>query len=275
MYVSKFFGFKLFLDLEDGYYESIKKETSIKKFYAQIVTHEFNRLCKDGTLLACRNLKRFIHTNNNLVYYGKINNIETRLKFTGDKIKILMSGTLCEETGLNLLLDAVKFMRVNKLEWASKFEFHVTGNSSEKNDLVALHNEKSSPSLHFHGRLSHEKYKSILRSCDVGLSLKPIGGLQAQTTFPSKILEYGEAGLLVISTDISDVKMLVGEGSVILQENNVACLVDQFKIIANNQNEYRKVAIRGQNILFGACSEDIVSIDLIKFLFKRSTAKNG
>ena len=274
MYVSKILGFKLFLDLEDGYYESIKKETSVRKLYAQIVTQQFSRFCKDGTLLACRDLKRLVYTNNNLVYYGKIDKIKMRPKFTGDRIKILLSGTLSEETGLNLLLDAVKLMRFNKFEWANNIEFHITGNIIDKNCLSGLHEQKSSPSLHFHGRLSNEMYKSILRSCDVGLSLKPIGGLQAHTTFPSKILEYGEAGLLIVSTDISDVKTLVGEGSVILQENSADSLIEQFKVIANNQNEYRKLALRGQKILFKACSEGNVSANLLKFLFSESTGQN-
>jgi glycosyltransferase involved in cell wall biosynthesis len=111
--------------------------------------------------------------------------------------------------------------------------------------------------------------------CDVGLSLKPIGGIQANTTFPSKVLEYSESGLLIVSTDISDVKKLFGQLAIILYSNEVAYLVKELKKIVSDRKTYREMALKGKEMLLRTCSEEIVSDELLNFLFENKVDSYG
>lgn len=268
MYLSRILGFKVFLDLEDGYYESIISGVSPKAIWAKLVKLNFDLFCRDGTLLACEELGRNIRNKNKMCYYGAIENVRKNRKFTSSKIRILMSGTINNKTGLDILVKSIELLRSLNLVFVEKLEFHISGYCEFPDMMKKISAYKLNPLVFYHGRLSKKKYENLLDSCDIGLSLKPIGGEQADTTFPSKVVEYGEHGLLIISTDISDVRKILFDGAIFLPDNGPEKLIDHLKKIVEHPKVYAEMALTGQKFLLENCAKNIVSRQLSNFFFK-------
>jgi hypothetical protein len=56
----------------------------------------------------------------------------------------------------------------------------------------------------------------MLAEADVGLSLKMPGSNLVATTFPSKVVELASHGLLVLTTDVSDVGVLFNDDTAVV-----------------------------------------------------------
>ena len=77
-------------------------------------------------------------------------------------------------------------------------------------------------------------YRAIVEKAQVGLALKPRSGPLSRTTFPSKVIELAGAGLLVLTTDISDVREVLGEGALYLDDETPEGLVDRLRWIVQH-----------------------------------------
>ena len=133
-------------------------------------------------------------------------------------------------------------------------------------DLRGLQ-EGHSPELRIHGRLDLDRYRALLQTCHVGLSLKLIAGPYADTTFPSKTVEYVENGLLLISTDVSDVARIFGTGAIHLQSDDDAELATQILWAAQNWSASVAIAREGQRRMLEQLEYHAVGQRLRQFFF--------
>jgi glycosyltransferase involved in cell wall biosynthesis len=76
----------------------------------------------------------------------------------------------------------------------------------------------------------------------------------AETTFPSKVIEYAAAGMLVLTTDISDVRQVLGDGALYLQQDNALQLVSLFERVVQDRIGSQSMAALGCERVRAQCS---------------------
>lgn len=257
-------GYRSFLDLEDGEFVT---GHSLKNLLARLFPKLFDRHCRDGALLACSALEAMTTVRPVHCYYGTAVGDVDVPRWQTDRITCLMSGTLAPDTGAPLLIDAIRRLRVRQPSWASGVRFEVTGKGESLAAFEQLAAEPGLPQVHVHGRTSDVRYLEILRGCEIGLALKPVGGALADTTFPSKVIEFAGSGILVLSTDISDVRRLLGDGARYLERNDPELLIERLAAIATDREAAARCARRGRQAAEQNCAPPRAGEDLRQFLF--------
>jgi glycosyltransferase involved in cell wall biosynthesis len=257
-------GYRSFLDLEDG---EVIAGRSLKERLARIVTPQFDRHCRDGSLLACSALEAMTTVRPVYCYYGTVVCDTDVPRWQTDRITCLMSGTLAPDTGAPLLIEAIRRLRARRPDWVAGLCFEVTGKGECLSAFEQLATEPGLPRVLVHGRTSNARYIEILRSCEIGLALKPVGGTLADTTFPSKVIEFAGSGLLVLSTDISDVRHLLGEGARYLERNDPELLIERLAAIATDRESAARCARLGRQVAEQHFAPSRAGEDLRQFLF--------
>lgn len=258
-------GMKRTLDLEDGVPASDSQRA--KGVILRIWTRIFDRLCNGGVIFACDALRTENLINRGITYYGVAEDVRNGGIDEFGTVRVLLSGTLSEDTGVRLFLRSILEMRSEGLSWTAGVEFHICGKGPLLAEINDVSKETGNPSLVVHGRLTASEYSKLLASCHVGLALKPNFGILASTTFPSKVIEYGGAGLLVFSTDISDVRKVFGDSAIYLKSDTVEEFISNLRYICFHRTEVRHLANEGRNRVLSLCSYKNAGKNLGDFLF--------
>ncbi len=258
-------GYRNFLDLEDGELLSSK---SFKQYFNSLILEQFEIHCSEGALLACRELQSKTALRPIYSYYGVLEGEINEKRWHSEKISCLMSGTLNPDQGASLLIEAIRRLRGLKTEWSSLITFEVTGKGDSLADFKKLEAEPGFPIVRVHGRTTNARYQRILRESQVGLSLKLVDGKLANTTFPSKVVEFAGSGLLVISTDISDVRSLLGDGAKYVADNDPNILIEHFFNIVNDRRSAELCASMGYQAIKEKCAPESAGLTLQRFFFE-------
>lgn len=257
-------GYRCFLDLEDG---GLPSGELLRDAGAGLVARHFDRRCHAGALLACSALAQATRIRPTHCYYGTADDPEPLGRGSATAWRVLMSGTLAPETGAPMLVEAIRRLRERQPAWASGLQFEVTGKGDSLPAFVRLAAEPGWPAVHVHGRTTDVRYHEILDGCDVGLALKPVGGPLAHTTFPSKVVEFASAGLLVLSTDISDVRRVLGDGARYLDRDDPEQLIERLAEIALDRAAASRCAEVGRRAVRRQCAPLAAGEQLREFLF--------
>lgn len=249
---SRVWGNRNFLDLEDG--EVLSGGGVIRHLVSNSIKNLFDRFCHRGALLACTALSDYTRIRPVLCYYGTSSNANYAPRFQSPSVSVLMGGTLSPDTGAKLLIDAIVNMRKVGAAWVSRLTIHVTGSGPSVAEFQALADSPGHPSIRVYGRTTNAQYTDILRACDVGLALKLHSGTLADTTFPSKVIEYASAGLLVLTTDISDVRLVLGEGALYLPDDSATQLEMLLERVVSDIPGVQRVAALGYERVQAQCS---------------------
>jgi glycosyltransferase involved in cell wall biosynthesis len=253
------------LDLEDGY-------TGAGRGWRTRLTRGgnavFDRLCGGRAVLACSALAAATRLRPVLNYYGVSDWIAPRAVLGGQAVRALMSGSVAPETGAELLANTVAALRAMSPPWAASLQLDITGRGESLRRLSALAAAPADPIVTVHGRTTDAEYDAIRRSVDVGLALKPNGGPLAHTTFPSKVIEMAAAGQVVVTTDISDVRAILGDdGAVYLTDDSVGSLIAALRWVVDNRDAAAQVAARGTAAVRAVCDTATAGPRLAAFLF--------
>jgi len=265
---SVFLGVNRVLDLEDA--ELINEGSwSPHQLFLRGKRFIYDKLCSGGTILACSAMRGVGHERSGLCYYGAIERF-TRPNCWDSKsgFKFLLGGTVSKDTGADLLIDAIRLLRANSNKWVDKLEFVITGKGDCIEQFEELAEIKMHPYVKVSGRLTDAEYTKMVESCDVGMALKPNLGLLANTTFPSKVVELSSQGLLVLTTNISDVQLVMGDGAVYLNDDDPAMLIESLRWILENPQLAGDVAERGVLSIMSHCSMEMVGLKLSKYIFQ-------
>ena len=262
--VSHALGNRNFLDLEDG--ETAAYTNGIYRWLANASKKIFDRICNGGAILACTALRDFTSIKPTLCYYGTTPDMAITPRFQSDTVCALMGGTLNRETGAYLLTQAITGLRHSGESWAAKLVIHVTGTGPSLTDFEKIAASPGYPTVVVHGRTTNAEYASILQECDVGLSLKLNKGTLADTTFPSKVVEFAGAGMLVLTTDISDVRLVLGEGALYLQRDHVADLEALLKEVVQDRAAAMAKAHRGYKNVRTLCTPSLAGQRVANFV---------
>jgi len=258
-------GYRNFLDLEDG---EVDNRKTFKRTLSRLMAAQFDRHCQDGALLACTALTRLTNIRPVFYYYGTAVGDISLVRWQSSNITCLMSGTLTADTGAPLLIEAIRRLRGRQLRWADALTFEITGKGESLVEFEQLAAEPGLPKVIIHGRTTDSRYKEILRSCEIGLALKPVGGPLADTTFPSKVIEFAASELLVLSTDISDVRHLLGDDAYYLERNDPEQLIERLKEITKDRKISAHRAHQGRLAIEKRCSPERAGNELRSFLFR-------
>lgn len=255
---------KAVLDLEDG---NIYELSNLLKSLTTLVKTKIYDKLTSHAIVTCSALKNELAVENVMCYYGTSARINSDRKvFNTSKISILFGGTISEDTGALFLIEVIDRLRLMNHDWIQNLSFIITG----KGESFSLFEERSGnhvcPTVKTYGRITDLAYNDILNGCDVGLALKPKSGKLAQTTFPSKIVEMANYGLLIITTDISDVKKVLGEGALYIN-SNVLEFINLLQWVVENKHQVQEIAKRGNVKINELCSPESTSEKLMEFLF--------
>lgn len=258
-------GYRNLLDLEDG--EVPANDLKRTGVIAQLLPWLYDRLCTGGALLACSALTKLTRVRPVLCYYGTAVGELVSTKWRGSSVSVLMGGTLSTDTGADLLIDTIRQLRRDAPPWAEQLRFEVTGKGPSLEALRALAAETGAPQILIHGRTTDIQYREVLGRCDVGLALKPNVGPLANTTFPSKVIEFSAAGLLVLTTDISDVRQIFGDGARYLTRDDPEVLADLLEGIVKNRVAAQECANHGMRKVRECCSPYLAGRTVANFIF--------
>jgi glycosyltransferase involved in cell wall biosynthesis len=227
----------------------------------------FNWLCPDGAMVANSGLVAQIAHHNPLVCYGvaeSVSNLQQDWK--APRLQLLFSGTLLEEVGSQLLLATLSILREQRPSLVNDLHFIVTG-KGPFGEAFRSFSTLAPEWLSYGESLPREIYLEKLRSSHIGLSLRLASFEMGKTTFPSKVVEYAQHGLILLTTRASDVPFLFGETALYLEEETPEALLFLLDSLLERRNELHKIAIVGRERVASTCSPEVVGQALKHLLF--------
>lgn len=261
------FGWRCFLDLEDG---EVIAYASLRSKCIAALGKSINRLCNSGALLAASALAMQYPNKNSLCCYG-VSGENSSLRSWHGSIRILLGGSLQHETGATLLIDAIKLLRSYNDPMLKDLEFVVTGKGAMAPELREVSECEGWPRLSFLGSLSRNEYRKLIDETHVGLCLKLVSSCLANTTFPSKVVEISSSGMLLLSTCVSDVPCIFKrDEALFLKDEEPKTLASACYWVLKNRSEAFSMAQRGQRKAQVIFSKGNVGCSLKEFFFSES-----
>ncbi len=261
--VARLTGYFTVLDLEDS---ATGNGGALVRFTDLVRRIPFEWLCRRA-MLACSMIVRETRLRPTLCYYGTVEETEASRNWTASQIHVLLGGTIAPDTGAPLLAEAILRLRQAQPDWARSVVFEITGKGPSLPALIELAADSRAPMLLVHGRTTDAEYRAIMARAHVGLALKPNKGDLAHTTFPSKVTEMAAAGMLVLSTDISDVRTVLGDGARYLERDDAELLVERLRDIVTKRKAASDSAALGASEVARICAPRRAGKLLADFLF--------
>lgn len=263
--------FRTVLDLEDG--ATDLRGWTLTSIRARVFARLFDSLCSGGALLACEALAETTQLRPVQCCYGTTELISKEGARDTSILTVLLGGTVSQDTGAPLLVDAIRLLRKEAPSWAAQIRFEITGKGDSLNDFIELATDPRHPSVIVHGRTNDDEYKQILSRTDIGLALKPIAGKYADTTFPSKVIEFASQHILVLTTDISDVRKVLSDGALYLTVDDPRHLLDRLQWVVENQEKISVLSQKAAHAIATLCLPEVVGADLANFLFASNNGR--
>lgn len=262
-------GYRNTLDLEDGEVHGGRRWSPGAVVHG-LIRALFDRACRNGALLACSALAASTRIRPVLCYYGTTTPRARGARFDRPEVTALMAGTIDTDTGADLLCEAIRGLRDAAPPWARHLSVVVTGKGPGLERLEALAASGAAPRVEVRGRLSDADYRAVLHDADVGLALKLNDGPYAHTTFPSKVVEFASEGLLVITTAISDVEQVLGDGARYLRVDDPRQLQELLREVVEDRAAAGRSAERGLRAVEALCAPASAGRRVAEFLFGRA-----
>lgn len=269
--LAKMLRMETVLDLEDG--ELNLRHWSLSGLKSRILSGLFDRLCSGGALLACQALEQATKLRPTQCCYGTVEKSPVTVNWNLSPINVLLGGSVSYDTGAPLLIEAINSLREASPDWAADIRFVITGKGDCLDSFKVLADSAKKPEVVVHGRTTDDEYKQILSSIHVGLALKPNSGALADTTFPSKVIEFASQGILTVTTDISDVRKVLVDGAVYLENDDAGLLIENLRWIVENRHAAKVLALNGMKAVSERCAPEKVGQTLSDFLFKCSVGE--
>jgi glycosyltransferase involved in cell wall biosynthesis len=263
--VASWLRFRTVLDIEDGAVGN--RPWSVKGGITRLVTWIFESTCKGGALLACSALSATTGLRPVRTYHGTVEPPNAEVSWDAPTVTALLGGTVARNTGAPLLAEAIRILRSERPTWSQGIRFIITGKGDCMGMMEELAREKGLPEVSVPGRLTDDAYRAVLGKIQIGLALKANDGILAHSTFPSKVVELANANTLVLSTDISDVRMVLGDGALYLERDDPRLLLERLRWVVENREDARRMARRGMERVREACAPEPAGRALAGFLF--------
>lgn len=151
----------------------------------------------------------------------------TAARFDDGKIHVVYSGTIeNRKQGAPTAVEAARCL-------SSDYMLHVSGYARDQNDVVAIkkriaeiNEELGEERIRYEGFLSEENLDKLLFSCHIGLSPNVLRPNFANSTFPSKIVNYMCHDLSVVISYATAYDFPISEGWVFYHEQTPECIAE-------------------------------------------------
>jgi len=180
-------------------------------------------------------------------------------------LQVIFGGSLMEELGSKLIVDAINILRHEHPELVNQLHFVVTGKGPFAETFKVLAT-LAKDWLSFKESIKRTEYLDVLANSHVGLSIRLSSFEMGATTFPSKVIEFADHGLLVLTTRISDVPLLFGDSALYLENETAPALAEMLASLPSRSYELSKVANLGREKVLNICSPEIVGINLYRLV---------
>lgn len=130
-------------------------------------------------------------------------------------VRFIYAGSLDKPRGIDLLIGALPHLP------GQSWQLDITGAGPLQDSVQQLATTpRFQGKVFFHGVLPAQDHAALLAACHVGLNLQLSSDPISSVTFPSKIFSYFSAGLEVISTKASQVKTVLSEACIYLEDES-------------------------------------------------------
>jgi glycosyltransferase involved in cell wall biosynthesis len=264
--LAKLLKFRCFLDLEDG--DVQEGGTAFRRWLARVLSARFDHLCNAGGVLAASALSQQYAGQKTVCCYGVANSVAVDRDWDAKPLVVLLGGTLQRTTGVQIFIEAIRYLRALGQPALRDIEFVITGKGDMAASLQVLSAQDGLPKIKFLGSVSRSNYVKVVQRAHIGIALKLPSSDLAETTFPSKVIEFASTGLLVLSTRVSDVPSLFREdGAIYLNSEDPRELAERLLWLLDNRDSGACIAARGQAYIAEACSSKNVGQCLKMFFF--------
>jgi len=256
---------RIVMDLEDG---PRTDEKNLRGYMNRFSLRLMSRVCSPRAIVVSQTLADMMKVDDACVVNGVSPDFGPRRTAFGSSVTFLYGGSINPDTGLDLFIAALRTLARERPELGVRTRFVVTGfGGGDKLAALARELAPTGFTLDVRQDTGPDEYKQILARADVGLSLKlPDSELNA-TTFPSKVIEFASHGLLVLTTDVSDIPLLFDrDTAAILPDAQAATLANLLAAIAADPERYAAIAAAGQRRIVERCSRRSVGRRLVEFL---------
>ncbi|MEG1312033.1 MAG: glycosyltransferase [Romboutsia sp.] len=189
------------IEYEDGYY-STQAISKIKK-YIFTFTEKIVSKNVDSAILVTSKLKGRVNVKS-IVVRGVVDNDfiggSSLKKYNNSKIKIVYSGGIDRERGIEVLLNSLNYIE-------DDFELIITGRGNLE-DLVRSNKDNR---INFLGFVDYKKVKEVIQNADILINCQLENHNFGDASFPSKIFEYMATGNRIISSKVSDIECFAKE----------------------------------------------------------------
>ena len=230
--ICRIYNLEMILDFEDGQ----QKSNFFINFFFKLKILFYNNNIKKFILIN-ENLKKYLQPKNNYIINFGFFDIKknTPNQNSKNKITVLFSGNLDYYTGTDVYIDFIeKFYNRDNLLF-NEFNFIITGDGPLK-DKIINKLEKIKKNIELKFDLSAEEYKQILLQTDLAINLRNYNYQISNETFPTKIIEYSNYKIPIISTRSNEIKNIFCEDEIFfLKKLTTEDLISTFIRIHENK----------------------------------------
>lgn len=161
-----------------------------------------------------------------------------REKGSDEPLRVLISGTLDEEQGLGLVLNAIKEATAGP-PLGREIVFDLCGFAENANALrasvAAL--AQAGVRITYHGVVGRAVYFELLLEADVCVAMQRPDGRHGSAKTPSKVYEYLAHGKVVIASDVGDLRELPAD-IISLCEWHASTLASRLRNVRNDWGQW-------------------------------------
>jgi glycosyltransferase involved in cell wall biosynthesis len=190
-------------------------------------------LTSDLLLIPCRGFKRFLGSSQNIEVIGGCVDIPpnaTPLRRNDGFINLLFSGTLNNENGIHIFIDALKRWDLAPPQ-SIRVKVDICGFSTEIETLKKAVARLTTLQVRVHGMVDDAAYHDLLERADLCFALQDPGGRHSDQKTPSKIYDFMAMGKAVLLTDVGDLSLVPENARYILRRYDVDGLVEALNAI--------------------------------------------
>lgn len=244
------------VDLEDGLRED-EPGFKLQRFLLRL----WDRW-SDAAMVANAQLVNQVKTRPAYPFYGVAPMVPVDRSWE-DEIRILFTGYLSKETGVEVLIGALLILKESSPHLLRRFRVIATGFGELSGRMQSAADHELQGVLDFRGQVTDAEYEDLLRSSHIGVCLKMPNHSMGKTTFPSKVIEFSRWGLLVVSCRVSDVPALfAGRSAILLERVTADELAVVIERIVQNPQESFEIARTGQRAIADRLAPQVVAKDL-------------